>query len=256
MTVSSNNSCGAATATANYNITINPENSVNAASSSPTLTINTLLTDITHTTSGTINIGEGSTNLPEGVSFSFESNTITISGTPTQAGTFNYSIPLMGCGNINATGTIIVTDPNTLVDIITVGNASSSPTLCNNTALTNITHITTGATGIGTATGLPPGVTASFESNTIIISGTPTQAGTFNYSIPLTGGTGTVDASGTIIVSPTPLQPFTACYQTATFNTTTCSWDVTGTQPTQPSATNCWDNYQFNTTSCQWLNNG
>jgi hypothetical protein len=71
---------------------------------------------------------------------------------------------------------------------------------CVNTALTAITHTTTGATGIGTATGLPSGVTAAFASNTITISGTPTAAGTFSYSIPLTGGCGTVNATGTITV--------------------------------------------------------
>ncbi|MFM8486969.1 MAG: hypothetical protein ACKOCH_11575, partial [Bacteroidota bacterium] len=40
-------------------------------------------------------------------------------------------------------------------------------------AMTNITHATTGATNIGTATGLPPGVTAHWASNVITISGTP-----------------------------------------------------------------------------------
>ena len=84
----------------------------------------------------------------------------------------------------------------------TVSAASSTPTLCINTALTNITHTTTRATGIGTATGLPAGVTATFASNTITISGTPTASGTFNYSIPLTGGCGTVNATGTITVTP------------------------------------------------------
>jgi hypothetical protein len=64
--------------------------------------------------------------------------------------------------------------------------------------LTDITHATTGATGIGTATGLPAGVTAAFASNTITISGTPTVSGTFNYTIPLTGGCGAVNATGTI----------------------------------------------------------
>jgi hypothetical protein len=44
--------------------------------------------------------------------------------------------------------------------------------------------------GNRTATGLPAGVTAAFASNTITISGTPTVSGTFNYSIPLTGGCG------------------------------------------------------------------
>ncbi len=86
--------------------------------------------------------------------------------------------------------------------INTVGAASSSPTLCINTALTNITHTTTGGTGIGTATGLPAGVSPAFASNTITISGTPTASGTFTYSIPLTGGAGFVNATGTITVSP------------------------------------------------------
>ena len=70
----------------------------------------------------------------------------------------------------------------------TVSAASSSPTLCITKPLTNITHTTTGATGIGTPTGLPTGVTASWASNTITISGTPTTIGIYNYSIPLTGG--------------------------------------------------------------------
>ena len=89
-------------------------------------------------------------------------------------------------------------------DINTAGAASSTPTLCNNTILTNITHATTVATGIGTATGLPTGVTAAWASDTITISGTPTASGTFNYTIPLSGGTCSVTATGTITVNPSP----------------------------------------------------
>ena len=73
--------------------------------------------------------------------------------------------------------------------------------LCINTALTPITHTTTGATGIGTATGLPAGVTAAWAANTITISGTPTASGVFNYIIPLTGGCGTCKCTGTITVT-------------------------------------------------------
>ncbi|WP_299163354.1 hypothetical protein, partial [uncultured Tenacibaculum sp.] len=65
---------------------------------------------------------------------------------------------------------------------------SSSPTVCANSSITDITHATTGATGIGMATGLPAGVTAAWASNTLTISGSPTASGTFNYDIPLTGG--------------------------------------------------------------------
>ncbi len=203
-------------------ITITPNNTAGAASSTPTLCINTALTAITHTTTGATGIGTA-TGLPAGVTAAWASNTITISGTPTVAGTFNYSIPLTGgCGTVNATGTIIVTPNNT------AGTASSSPTLCINTALTAITHTTTGATGIGTATGLPAGVTAAWASNTITISGTPTVAGTFTYTIPLTGGCGTVNATGTIIVDPASVGGSVAAAQTICYGTEPADITVTG----------------------------
>jgi uncharacterized protein (TIGR02145 family) len=63
-----------------------------------------------------------------------------------------------------------------------------------------IKHTTTNATGIGVATGLPAGLTADWAGNTITISGTPTTDGTFNYTIPLTGGCGNINATGSITV--------------------------------------------------------
>ena len=187
---------GCGTVNATGTITVTPANTVGAASSTPTLCINSALPPITHATTGATGVGVA-TGLPAGVTASLAGNTLTISGTPTASGTFNYSIPLTGgCGTVNATGTITVTPANT------VGAASSTPTLCINSALTQITHATTGATGVGVATGLPAGVTASLAGNTLTISGTPTASGTFNYSIPLTGGCGSVSATGTITVTP------------------------------------------------------
>ncbi|WP_426483571.1 fibronectin type III domain-containing protein [Flavobacterium sp. 2] len=183
-----------------YTIAVRPENTVTAASSSPVLCVNTLMPNITHTTTGATGIGTPS-GLPTGVTASWASNTITISGTPSNTGTFNYSIPLTGgCGTYNATGTIVV-------NLNTAGTASSSPTVCSHTVMTDITHTTTGATGIGSPSGLPPGITANWSSNTITISGTPTNVGTYNYTIPLIGGCGTVNATGTITVNPLPVTP-------------------------------------------------
>ena len=209
------------TATENIQITVTPNNTVSAASSTPTLCINTPLTNITHTTTGATGIGAPS-GLPAGVTASFAANTITISGTPTESGTFNYSIPLTGgCGNFNAIGTITVTPDNT------VSVASSTPSLCINTPLTAITHTTTGATGIGASTGLPAGISASWAGNTITISGTPTESGTFNYSIPLTGGCGNFNAIGTITV--TPDNTVSAASSTPTLCINTALTDITHT---------------------------
>src|SRR4029077_3391358 len=206
--------CGNVTATGT--ITVNDVNTAGAPSSSPTVCLNTAIApSITIATTGATGIG-AATGLPAGVTATFAANTITISGTPTAAGTFNYSIPLTGgCGNVTATGTITVNDVNT------AGAPSSSPTVCLNTAIApSITIATTGATGIGAATGLPAGVTATFAANTITISGTPTATGTFNYTIPLTGGCGNVDATGTITVNGTntagaPSSNPTVCINTA-----------------------------------------
>jgi hypothetical protein len=74
---------------------------------------------------------------------------------------------------------------------------------------------TTGATGIGTATGLPTGMTATWSNNIIKISGTPTGTPTsFNYTIPLTGGCGNVNATGTIVVLATLPPQCVAAIQT------------------------------------------
>ncbi|MFM8786554.1 MAG: cohesin domain-containing protein, partial [Bacteroidota bacterium] len=56
------------------------------------------------------------------------------------------------------------------------------------------------------------------------------------------------DISGTQPPAPTGL----ACYETATFNTTSCSWDISGTQPAAPTGLACYETASFNTTSCSW----
>jgi len=84
--------------------------------------------------------------------------------------------------------------------------ALSSITLACDVVITPITIATTGASGIGTATSLPPGITASWSGNAITLSGKPTTSNTFTFIIPLTGSCGSVvNATGTIIVTTCPM---------------------------------------------------
>ncbi len=100
------------------------------------------------------------------------------------------------------TVTVTVTPDNTFVPV------NPDPVLClDEPQPVTIIHGTSGATGIANAgvagaNGLPLGISAAFDSATgnITISGTPTEVGTFNYNIPLTGGCGSVSATGTITV--------------------------------------------------------
>ena len=282
-------SCTSVTSPVSGAYIVNPNNTVSAPSATPTVCASSLITPITHTTTGATGIGTAS-GLPTGLTSSWAANTITISGTPTQTGVFNYTIPLTGgCSTVNATGTITVnavpaitsqvtpggttcinstafgqmsvgtgfgytyqwfsntannnttgtaiplattdtytplnTTAGTLYYYVVVGSASctsvtspvsgayivnpnntvsapsATPTVCAGSPITAITHTTTGAAGIGTVSGLPTGLTASWAANTITISGTPTQTGVFNYTIPLTGGCSTLNATGTITVN-------------------------------------------------------
>ncbi|MFM9004630.1 MAG: PKD-like domain-containing protein, partial [Flavobacteriales bacterium] len=201
-------------------VNVAPLNTASAPSSNPTVCLGASISPaITITTTGATGIGLP-INLPVGVSASWSANTITISGTPSSAGTFAYSIPLVGgCGAVAAAGTITIISSNT------AGPPSTSPILCLGTAINPaITISTTGATGIGTISGLPPGTSASWSTNSITIVGTPTTAGIFNYNIELLGGCGNVFASGTITVNPRPT--------VANVSTQSCSGNAFNVIPT------------------------
>jgi hypothetical protein len=121
-------------------------------------------------------------------------------------------------GTVQMNGELVITEIPLNTFSLTSGAGTNNQSVCINTAMTNITFSTTGATGIGTPTGLPAGVTVLWAPDVITISGTPTESGNFGYSIPLTGGCGTVNATGTIIVNILP----TITVSTAPF----CSTDL------------------------------
>src|ERR1035437_1072915 len=194
-TVTLTGGCGVITTTGTITVTAN--NTVNRTSpvgtDAQTVCINTAITNITYATTGAT--GATVTGLTAGVAGSWAGNVVTISGTPTASGPFTYTITLTGgCGVITTTGTITVTANNTVNRTSPAG--TDAQTVCINTAITNITYATTGATG-ATVTGLPAGVTGSWLANVVTISGTPTASGPFTYTVTLTGGCGVMTTTGT-----------------------------------------------------------
>jgi len=199
-TVTLTGGCG--NITANGLITVTPANTITlssiAGTDGQTVCINTALTNITYATTGAT--GATFSGLPAGVTGNWLANVVTINGTPTVSGTFNYTVTLTGgCANITSSGSITVTPDNTVT--LSSAAGTNGQTLCINTPLTNITYATTGATG-ATFSGLPAGVSGNWLANVATISGTPTASGTFNYTVTLTGGCGSVTSSGSIIVTP------------------------------------------------------
>jgi hypothetical protein len=217
-TVTLTGGCGNVTATGTINVQPNNTITLTAASGTDnqTVCVNTAITPITYSTTGAT--GATFSGLPAGVTGAFSGGDITISGTPTVAGTFTYTVTLTGgCGNVTATGTINVQPNNTIT--LTAASGTDNQTVCVNTAITPITYSTTGATG-ATFSGLPAGVTGAFSGGDITISGTPTVAGTFTYTVTLTGGCGNVTATGTINVQPNNTITLTAA--SGTDNQTVC----------------------------------
>ncbi|MFW0739978.1 gliding motility-associated C-terminal domain-containing protein, partial [Flavobacterium sp. T12S277] len=157
-------------------VTVNHDNTVAAASSAPTLCINTALMNITHGTAGVTGIGIAA-NLPAGVTAAWASNVITISGTPKETGTFAYSIPLTGgCGNVlNATGTItVVTPPNagTITGIQNIHVAETTPFASSGTAGGTWKSSDISKATVNSSTGVVTGVSAGTATITYTVIGT------------------------------------------------------------------------------------
>ncbi|MFN5181933.1 MAG: gliding motility-associated C-terminal domain-containing protein, partial [Bacteroidota bacterium] len=173
-----------------------------APTTSQTICINNPITNITYATTGAT--GASFTGLPSGLSGSWASNIVTISGTPLSSGTFNYNVSLTGgcTGGSNTTNGTVTVNSNNFISL-TSSFGSNNQTSCVNATINPITYSITGATG-ATFSGLPIGVTGSYSSNTASINGSPNVAGAYVYTVTSTGGCGSTIATGTINVNPSP----------------------------------------------------
>ncbi len=200
--VTTTGTCINASASGTITINANSTLALSGGVATQTVCINTAIANITYTIAGG---GTGAIisagSLPAGVTGTFNAGLFTITGTPTVSGTFPFSITTTGpCLNPTLNGNIIVQDNASISLSSAVG--TNAQTLCINTALSNISYTIAGSGTGATVTGLPAGITGSFSAGTFSIIGTPTVAGTFNYTVTTTGPCIKPTASGTIIVQP------------------------------------------------------
>ncbi|MDA9016229.1 BspA family leucine-rich repeat surface protein [Flavobacteriaceae bacterium] len=229
------------------NATVNPiactiSGTLTSGPQSQTVTASTAITNVVYTLSSncTDTLSASATGLPSGVSLSFSNNTATISGSPSanSSGTFDYLINAVnssGTASNSFNGSIIVVPPAAVATSTTVtpceitGSLTSGPqtqTVTATSAITNVVYTfstTCTDTLTANATGLPTGVSMSFNNNIATISGTPSanSTGTFSYSLTAVNAAATASSTfdGSIVVIPVP---------TVTATTTTSSCTISG----------------------------
>jgi hypothetical protein len=144
--------------------------------------------------------------LPAGLSVQTGANTLTITGTPTQAGPYNFVVTVQDASSPRQTATAPFS--GTVNSVVTALILTCNPTTGPTTV--GVSYTTTCTASGGTApysfvnpSGLPSGLSVQTGANTLTITGTPTQAGSYSFVVTVQDAssprqTATAPFSGTV----------------------------------------------------------
>jgi IgGFc binding protein len=205
-TITTTGPCIKPTATGSLIVTPDATVTLTTANNNQTVCVNNAIANIRYTIGGSGNGGTVS-GLPAGVTGTYAGGIITISGTPTVSGVFNFTVnptgpcafPIPALG-----GTLTVNNDATIALTSAVG--TDNQTKCINTLITDIDYLVAGG-GTGATIAWTPSVPTGIiftplGGNSFRISGTPTVSGTFNYTITTTGPCIKPTATGSLTVTP------------------------------------------------------
>jgi len=60
----------------------------------------------------------------------------------------------------------------------------------------------------------------------------------------------------TCLCNPPVAEPTLACWETAVLNSSTCQWEISGTQPEAPTNLACYETASFDENTCSWVVSG
>jgi hypothetical protein len=192
-------------------ITVNADSSIELISASGTdsqiLCQNTPIDTISYRLTNAGSASIPTADLPAGVTYSISGNTLTISGTPTESGTFNYTITTSsnpgGCLSASINGSMSI---NAAVSVsLSSGVGSDNQEICEGDNV-NITYdVGAGVSGVSVS-GLPQGVSYLYASGVLTISGTSTTNLTspkvYTYTVTTLGATCNNQVQGIIKINP------------------------------------------------------
>lgn len=198
------NSCAAPSATSSTTTAVSPTSVAGSISGAESVCIGGTITLTLSGNVGSVTKWQSSTSSDFSSAVTDIANTTTsliISSMP--ASTYFRAVVVSGtCSQEITTGLLVTLTPNNLATLSSAAGTNSQTINITN-SITSITYTILSATG-ATFTGLPSGVSGSFNANVVTISGTPTVSGVFNYTVSLTGGCGVASASGSINILNDP----------------------------------------------------
>lgn len=158
-----------------------------AATDTQEVCLNTAIDSIVYLFSGAV-IGATVTNLPAGVNFSIQNDSIVIFGSGLSPGISDFLVVAYGgsCPNDSAFGQINVSDVIGFNLISAVG--TDNQLICDNIAIDSIIYQISSAADTAYAFNIPAGLTTGFSNDSLFISGTPTSVGVYNFGVVATGG--------------------------------------------------------------------
>jgi len=239
VTATGNGSC---TGSQTYAINVTCPTITVSPATIPTMTVGTAITPQTYTqTGGSGTITWSATGLPIGVSIN--PNTGVLSGTPQQAITSTIVITATGNGPCTGSQTfnnVVVSCPTITVNPVSLNTITVGSTFNQNLSQTGATGTISWAVTAGT---IPPGL--SLNTTTGAITGTPTSAGPYCFTVTVTGQgpcTGSRQYCGNVVCPTATVSPGTlttiivGSTYTQNFTQTglggTISWSTSGNVPT------------------------